>query len=950
VRRRRLHHTNIVPVFDIGVCDGIHFYAMQLIQGQSLDDVIGELRHLRGSRADSMSKSIPVRPERSDLLTQSDLHYYRSVAQIGLQVASALAHAHGQRILHRDIKPSNLLLDAHGTIWVSDFGLAKDEGDDLTRSGDIVGTLRYMAPERFGGDADARSDIYSLGLTLYELVTLTPAFADTDRVRLVQAIAQEEPKAPRHFDPHLPRDLETILLKAISKEPGNRYSSAAELEEDSRRFLADRPILARRTSLWERVGRWCRRNRGWAATIVLALGLLIVAAVGGTVMSFRLQHALDELQHADREKTEKLWQSQLERARALRLSGRVGQRFEALKVIREAAKIKVTPELRDEAAAALVLPDVEIVREWEGYPAGSLNFAQDADFQRYVRLNAQGELTVYGLTPGGVKVSTVLPAHGKPPYKGLWMSPDGRFVAYGHSCVDEKMSGGVRVWRLDGAAPSVYADADGVYFHAAAFSPDSRRLALGHFNGTISLFYLREAKDLGAANAPRLLPVGQPQHSLAFDPNNGKLAVACMKSIRLFDLTTAPEREMPALVDPKVEAWTYGLAWHPKGRVLAATAEHDHRIHLWDTETGAATIPPLTGHTTTGILMAFNRAGDRLVSTGWDQQTRLWDPLTGRLLLTVPGNCGTRFSADGTLIGIGGSNKKLQLWRIAEGRELRVLRRLNNDNTDWLHSPVLDADGRLMAAASEVGLSFFDVATGKELASIHIHGINQTFPRSFHKQDGWMTGGNYGVLLWRTARDSVDPSKMRIGPPRQLAPPGPAGAGASLDGRMRIIPQCQKALVLDRDHPKKRIILEPLFDVRNAALSPDGRWAATFSWWWDARFKSVQIWEAETGRHVLDLPGEKETEGAFSPDGRWLAVGTNQDCQLWKVGTWKPGKRFDKGAFGWSADGKQFVINDVAGVIRFVEPETGRELYRLAGLESSWCLPGSLSMAQKESM
>src|SRR5262249_15239364 len=155
----------------------------------------------------------------------------------------ALEYAHRQGVVHRDIKPSNLLLDARGTIWVTDFGLAKEEGvEELTQSGDIVGTLRYMAPERFQGRADPRSDVYGLGVTLYELLTLRPAFDDTNRGRLIERVLHEEPVRPRQLGPRIPRDLETIVLKAMAREPGDRYPTAEALAEDLRRFVADRPI------------------------------------------------------------------------------------------------------------------------------------------------------------------------------------------------------------------------------------------------------------------------------------------------------------------------------------------------------------------------------------------------------------------------------------------------------------------------------------------------------------------------------------------------------------------------------------------------------------------------------------------------------------------------------------------------------------------------------------
>ena len=190
----------------------------------------------------------------SGLGDQSTLAYSRSVARVGVQVAEALAYAHGQGILHRDIKPANLLLDTRGTVWVSDFGLVKEQGsEELTTQGDFVGTLRYMAPERFLGRSEPRSDVYGLGLTLYEMLTLRPAFAASDRARLVERVQHEEPARPRKLDPQIPRDLETVVLKAIAKDPGRRYATATAMAEDLRRFLADRPVKARRAPTWERV-------------------------------------------------------------------------------------------------------------------------------------------------------------------------------------------------------------------------------------------------------------------------------------------------------------------------------------------------------------------------------------------------------------------------------------------------------------------------------------------------------------------------------------------------------------------------------------------------------------------------------------------------------------------------------------------------------------------------
>jgi serine/threonine protein kinase/Flp pilus assembly protein TadD len=327
----RLHHTNIVPVYGVGSNDGVHYYVMQFIQGLGLDAVLAELKELRQARTrDHLSGPADGRPNPASrsgqvtashvaqalltgdyrpgavleppgdplagaagsgnstvhlpgqaahsTLSESGQQYWQSVARIGVQVADALAYAHTQGTLHRDIKPSNLLLDTQGTVWVTDFGLAKATGsEDLTHTGDIVGTLRYMAPERFQGKSDARGDLYSLGLTLYELLTFQPAFDEADRGRLIHRVTHEEPVPPRRLNPEVPRDLETIVLKAIARDPAHRYQTASELAEDLKRFLDLKPIRARRVGVPERFWRWCRRN----PVVASLLGLLVVVFLAG---------------------------------------------------------------------------------------------------------------------------------------------------------------------------------------------------------------------------------------------------------------------------------------------------------------------------------------------------------------------------------------------------------------------------------------------------------------------------------------------------------------------------------------------------------------------------------------------------------------------------------------------------------------------------------------------
>ena len=231
--------------------------------------------------------------------------YWQGVARIGVQVAEALEYAHRQGIVHRDIKPSNLLLDLGGTVWVTDFGLAKtDDNLDLTHTGDVLGTLRYMPPEAFEGRSGAVGDVYSLGLTLYELLAFCPAFDEKDRSRLIKQVTTDEPECLGKRNSEVPRDLQTIIHKAIEREPSNRYQSAGDLAADLRRFINDEPIRARRMSTGDRLGRWVKRHKSLAALSAIAALLLIAVTSISSLAAIRLKQerdaVLDEKRRADR--------------------------------------------------------------------------------------------------------------------------------------------------------------------------------------------------------------------------------------------------------------------------------------------------------------------------------------------------------------------------------------------------------------------------------------------------------------------------------------------------------------------------------------------------------------------------------------------------------------------------------------------------------------------------
>lgn len=408
----KLHHTNIVPVFGTGTHENTPYYVMQFIQGMGLDAVVEELAQVapgigaiavaplqppapvprevsqiarslmtgefrpsandeepadvapvsepvgslthRPSDTSGVSSSSISLPGQSGATTggkSRKLTYWQSVAKIGAQVADALDHAHNQGVIHRDIKPSNLLLDLAGTVWVTDFGLAKAEGaDNLTDTGDVLGTLRYMPPEAFDSKADHRGDLYSLGLTLYELVALRPAFDERDRNRLIKQVTTAEPEPVGRTRRGVPRDLETIIGKAIDRDRSRRYQTAAELRDDLQRFVDDEPIRARRQSQWERARRWCRHHPAVAALLAFIVLLLLGVTTASVLAAAHFDRLARSEANAAADERKARWEAEQAQRKAQ----------EAERLAREAGEREA--KLRKEAEAAKTLAEANFVR------------------------------------------------------------------------------------------------------------------------------------------------------------------------------------------------------------------------------------------------------------------------------------------------------------------------------------------------------------------------------------------------------------------------------------------------------------------------------------------------------------------------------------------------------------------------------------------------------------
>jgi serine/threonine protein kinase/WD40 repeat protein len=953
----RLHHTNIVPVFASGEHDGTLFFAMQFIDGKGLEAVLDDVRRLRAEPTppgstrpdgptpaslahDLLTGSFPAAPAASDTTTGatdatpapsspvSGTPYIREVARLALQAAEALACAHGQGIVHRDVKPSNLMLDAAGHLWMTDFGLAKaEDADELTSPGELVGTLRYLAPERFAGRCDALSDVYALGVTLYELLTLRPAFDAADRLRLIEQIRQGAPPRPRRLQPELPLDLETIVLKAMAADPAQRYAAAAELADDLRRFLADQPIRARQASKAERLRRWARRNPTLAALSAAVAALLVLTAAGAVLWALTLGRALSQSE-------ERLWQARLEQARANRRSGRVGQRVDSLRLLEEAARMRVTPELRNEVIACLALIDLEeaasLPRVWAadatvvrpGLPRG-----------RLAEVDGEGVVHIRSL-PDGREVAH-LDGRGPALLGSPWFSPDGRFVV----TLDYPWRR-LRLWDLRGEEPRlVFEEPSGSVDFRGSFRPDGRQVALQYRDGSIHVH------DTSTGELRVRTPIKVVNGPFRFHPHLPQLAYARDGDVHVMDLDRGVA--VHKLAHPQTVA---ALAWSPSGKQLAV-GRNDGKIYLWDTEPWGLrlTVEGYKGLPSYRPVpeLSFHPSGRVLYGNGSDGRERLWDAESGQLLLNTP-----RPHADwvvtGELLLPEPSRDRLRLDRLVERRVLRLIPARIGGNTAPITGLVLDPEGRWLAVATGPGgkpLQLFDL-WDPEGVPAPLVGL----PLGFDSSGALLTWGQEGLTRWPFA--SAGAGVRRLGPPQVLTrheegffgwsytPDCSLWATGSATRGSPLFRLFRKGEVLHRGPPRVDT-LERAAGTCLAALSPDGRWLATV---WDEASRSppgTQVWDAASGRHVKDLPSSQGRRIAFSPDSRWLGVQGTDRVWLWHTGTWEVGPATGEGRFAFSPDGLMAVAE--GGALRLVELETGREVARLEAPDEPGQVPVSFS-------
>lgn len=836
----RLKHPNIVTIHEVGEDDGLPYLVMELIEGGTLGQALAE-------------RAVPV----------------RQLARWLREVAAAVHHAHAHGVLHRDLKPSNILIepwDDGGRPRVTDFGLAKlmDADTGLTRSGAAAGSPGFMAPEQARGSvATPASDVYGLGAVLYYTLTGRAPFQGETVASVLAQVERDDPLPPRRLNGSVPRDLETICLKALEKNPARRYASAAALGDDLARFLNDQPVQARPLGPLARSGRWARR-RPWEAA---AAGLVALLLTGGFFfLAWRAQtdrRHRKELASEQRATRLALLQSQLGEARSL-LRLRLPDsrpRVEAMMdpVLSEPWSADLIRDARSLRAAAQALPRAELV-SLRGEATADDDWTMalgDLPRGRWVQAGFRGPVTLRKLEDGAALSS--FPIGGRQVTALISISPGGRWLAIRHR--DE-----LGVWdttngTLAFAVPAWNETRRFGFMHVAFTANDER--VLWSDPETVGLTALPEGRELAR------WPVAAG--ALALSPDGSALAIAHLNEGRV-EIRAWPGGALIETHESRFADALCAVALSPDGRRLAGGDSAGH-LMVW-TVAGAGEAIEVAGHREGLRAVRFSGDGHRLVSTGEDATLRLWDVALGEEMLALPLDAGVvSESADLLGIGVHMGHRHFIRWNPAA-----VLKRWTPPARPSVPQQVAWGDaGRLLLMLQAQGALAWNWHDGTVAAEFPLPFSLSVLGES-EESDGVLVGGKSGLV------------RFVRGEATQMFPATPWGwdaLTASADGRW----------LAASDNAGARVALWPAGDASPArarfltlseagpgqlALSPDGGQAAVAYRY----LPGLLIFDTATGQivHRLEVPSRHGL--AWSPDGRWLAAsGTSH--RMWDTTTWR---------------------------------------------------------------
>jgi serine/threonine protein kinase/WD40 repeat protein len=822
-----LHHQNIVPVYGIGCARDVHYYAMQFIDGQTL------AAHIEQARSDGR------------------LPDPRKAARWARQAAEALEHAHQTGVVHRDIKPANLMIDGRDDLWITDFGLAHFQSSaGITRTGDLVGTLRYMSPEQALGrqrPIDHRTDIYSLGATLYELLTLRPALGGEDRQELLRQVISEEPRPPRRLNRAIPIELEVIVSKAMAKEPEERYATARELADDLQRFLDDQPIRARRATLGQQARRWTRRHRSLAISLALSAALLLVGLSAGAVILAFVHHQR-EIQTEGR-----FHESLLREASAHRQARQPGYRQKVWQNLHEAMNLRVSDKKMDDIRAEVLacLGD-PIGLDPISYPS-----ARPVTLQP-IPTSFREKLGKRSVSPKCVHA----------------VSPDGELLAL---CPQPNTL--MLLAREDTGSCSVGCPLGGIY--DLQFTPDGQSLVAGCEQGVV-------VWDVWQQSMRTLFKAGNVL-SLSVHPGGRLLAISGQR-LELWSL--ASNRLLAALPAPAVATT---VAFSADGKLLLAVV-NDQVVRGWPvSETPEKLL--LYGHQAGTPAVAFSPDGRLLASVSKDGTARIWESATGQLLQICRHSQGAieavTFSPDGQLLATGDVQGTVRLWDPGSGQEAAQVN-TGSMAPGQIWRLQFSPSGRYLAVGGERGVAIWrrqTIANGIAMKLFRLVVPPETarivsretppsklptvYDLAIHPAESEL------VLLSRSGRLHVCELE-KVGALRTLngrVQPGLRNLQFDARGEQLTFVTAHHTLgVLDWHTATVRDTGHKVFHV---ALTADGRRAVAAS-----PDHEVTVYELPSGREVLKLPAESSDiwDLTWNPDGTRVAVALSDGCvAIWDL-------------------------------------------------------------------